>query len=59
MDELMKTLLSAKIRAFEDSMSDDGRIWKASEAKYDELLSAQNQYTDKDVFNAYRTLIGD
>lgn len=59
MDELMKTLLSAKIRAFEDSMSDDGRIWKISEAKYDELLSSQNQYTDKDVFNAYRTLIGD
>lgn len=59
MDELMKTLLSAKIRAFEDSMSDDGRIWKISEAKYDELLSGQNQYTDKDVFNAYRTLIGD
>lgn len=59
MDELMKTLLAAKMRAFEDSMSDDGRIWKASEAKYDELLSGQNQYTDKDVFNAYRTLIGD
>lgn len=59
MDELMKTLLSAKIRAFEDSMSDDGRIWKISEAKYDELLSGQNQYTDKDVFNAYRTLLGD
>ena len=59
MDELMKTLLAAKMRAFEDSMSDDGRIWKAREAKYDELLSGQNQYTDKDVFNAYRTLIGD
>ena len=55
----MKTLLSAKMRAFEDAMSDDGRIWKASQSKYDELLSAQNEYTDKDVFNAYRTLIGD
>ncbi len=59
MDELMKTLLSAKMRAFEDAMSDDGRIWKASQAKYDELLSCQNVYSDKDVFNAYRTMIGD
>ena len=59
MNELMKTLLSAKMRAFEDAMSDDGRIWKMSQAKSDELLSAQNEYTDKDVFNAYRTLIGD
>lgn len=55
----MKSLLSAKMRAFEDAMSDDGRIWKASQAKYDELLSAQSQYTDKDVFNAYRKMIGD
>lgn len=59
MDELMKSLLSAKMRAFEDAMSDDGRIWKASQAKYDELLSGQNQYTDSDVFNAYRKMIGD
>jgi len=59
MDELMKSLLSAKMRAFEDAMSDDGRIWKASQTKYDEMLSAQSQYTDKDVFNAYRKMIGD
>ena len=59
MDELMKTLLSAKLRAFEDAMSDDGRIWKVSQAKYDELLSSQNVYSDSDVFNAYRTSIGD
>ena len=59
MDELMKTLLSAKMRAFEDAMSDDGRIWKASQAKYDELLASQNLYSDMDVFNAYRTMIGD
>jgi hypothetical protein len=59
MDELMKTLLSAKMKAFEDSMSDDGRIWKASQTKYDELLSCQNLYSDKDVFNAYCKMIGD
>ena len=59
MDELMKTLLSAKMRAFEDAMSDDGRIWKASQAKYDELLASQNLYSDRDVFNAYREMIGD
>lgn len=59
MENLLKELLSAKMKAFEDAMSDDGRIWKASQAKYDELLSGQNQYTDSDVFNAYRTLIGD
>ncbi len=35
-------------------MSDDGRIWKASQAKYDEMLSSQNKYTDKDVFQAYK-----
>ena len=54
MDTLLKELLSAKMRAFEDAMSDDGRIWKASQAKYDEMLSAQNRYTDKDVFQAYK-----
>ena len=55
----MKSLLSAKMKAFEDAMSDDGRIWKASQAKYDEMLASQNKYTDKDVFNAYRKMIGD
>jgi hypothetical protein len=59
MNELMKSLLSAKMRAFEDAMSDDGRIWKISQAKYDELLACQNMYSDKDVFNAYRKMIGD
>lgn len=59
MENLLKELLSAKMKAFEDAMSDDGRIWKASQAKYDELLACQNKYTDKDVFNAYRKMIGD
>ena len=54
MENLLKELLSAKMKAFEDAMSDDGRIWKASQAKYDEMLASQNKYTDKDVFQAYK-----
>lgn len=54
MEDLLKELLRLKLKAFEDAMSDDGRIWKASQAKYDEMLASQNKYTDKDVFNAYK-----
>jgi hypothetical protein len=54
MEDLLKELLRLKLKAFEDAMSDDGRIWKASQAKYDEMLSSQNKYTDKDVFQAYK-----
>ena len=53
MNELMKSLLSAKMKAFEDAYSDDGRIYTVSINKYNELLSAQNKYSDRDVFNAY------
>ena len=54
MEDLLKELLRLKLKAFEDAMSDDGRIWKASQAKYDEMLASQNKYTDKDVFQAYK-----